>query len=104
MMQEGSSRGREAAGLSTNESSEKKQFLFDNFHNKNYIIRVLCFVGKSGKIVLFFVYCMCGTFLKLHMGIKQSVIESMEKPVEYMKENNMIENEGDIQSLIIDIE
>ena len=38
------------------------------------------------------------------MEIKQSDIKSMEKTVEFMKENNMIENDVDIQSLILDIE
>ena len=38
------------------------------------------------------------------MYIKQSDIESMEKTVEFMKENNMIENDVDIQSLILDLE
>ena len=38
------------------------------------------------------------------MEIKPSDIESMKKTVEFMKENKMIENDVDIQSLILDIE
>jgi len=38
------------------------------------------------------------------MEIKPSDIESMEKTVKFMKDNNMIENDVDIQSLILDIE
>ena len=39
-----------------------------------------------------------------NMEIKPSDIESMEKTVEFMKENNMIENDVDIQSLILGVE
>ena len=39
-----------------------------------------------------------------NMEIKPSDIESMEKTVKFMKENNMIENDVDIESLILDVE
>ena len=39
-----------------------------------------------------------------NMEITSSDIESMEKTVEFMKENKMIENDVDIRSLILDLE
>jgi len=39
-----------------------------------------------------------------NMDITQSDIESMQKTVQFMKENNMIENDVDIQSLILNVE
>ena len=39
-----------------------------------------------------------------NMEITQSDIESMQKTVQFMKENNMIENDVDIQSLILNVE
>jgi len=39
-----------------------------------------------------------------NMEIKPSDIESMEKTVEFMKDNHMIENDVDIQSLILEVE
>ena len=39
-----------------------------------------------------------------NMEIKESDIESMQKTVKFMKENNMIENDIDVRSLILDIE
>ena len=39
-----------------------------------------------------------------NMEIKPSDIESMERTVEFMKENNMIENDVDVQSLILEVE
>ena len=38
-----------------------------------------------------------------NMEIKSSDIESMDKTVEFMKENGMIENDVDIQSLILEV-
>ena len=38
-----------------------------------------------------------------NMEITQSDIDSMEKTMEFMKENNMIENEVDIESLILNV-
>jgi len=38
-----------------------------------------------------------------NMEIKPSDIESMQKTVEFMKENNMIENDVDVQSLILEV-
>ena len=39
-----------------------------------------------------------------NMDITQSDIESMQKTVQFMKENNMIENDVDIASLILNVE
>ena len=39
-----------------------------------------------------------------NMDITQSDIESMQKTVQFMKENNMIENDVDIKSLILNVE
>ena len=38
-----------------------------------------------------------------NMEIKESDIESMQKTVTFMKENNMIEKDVDVRSLILDI-